>query len=118
MMNDHRPGRADSGGRTAAVGAAGSDENLELDRKMEYLVEPEEVLGVLTKGSSEKAVTRNTKYDRHGEERSSSFAPFVDGELSAEEAAFVAHRAQWIDEQGAYGHVQRTRPFDARLRLE
>jgi len=39
-----------------------------------------------------------------------SFAPFVEGELSAEEASFLDQRAQWSDEQGAYGHVQRTRP--------
>ena len=40
-----------------------------------------------------------------------SFAPFVDGDHSAEEAAFIRDRAQWSDENGAYGHVQRTRPL-------
>jgi pimeloyl-ACP methyl ester carboxylesterase len=32
-------------------------------------------------------------------------------ELSAEETSFVDQRAQWSDAQGAYGHVQRTRPL-------
>jgi pimeloyl-ACP methyl ester carboxylesterase len=40
-----------------------------------------------------------------------SFAPFVESELSAEETSFVDQRAQWSDAQGAYGHVQRTRPL-------
>jgi hypothetical protein len=40
-----------------------------------------------------------------------SYAPFVEGAPSAEEASFLRQRAQWSDEQGAYGHVQRTRPF-------
>jgi pimeloyl-ACP methyl ester carboxylesterase len=40
-----------------------------------------------------------------------SYAPFVEGAPSAEEASFIRQRAQWSDEQGAYGHVQRTRPF-------
>jgi pimeloyl-ACP methyl ester carboxylesterase len=40
-----------------------------------------------------------------------SYAPSVDGAPSAEEASFLHQRAQWIDEQGAYGHIQRTRPL-------
>ena len=40
-----------------------------------------------------------------------SYAPYVDGEPSAEEAAFLIERARWIEESGAYGHVQRTRPL-------
>jgi pimeloyl-ACP methyl ester carboxylesterase len=40
-----------------------------------------------------------------------SFAPFVEGDPSEEEAAFIRDRATWIDEHGAYGHVQRTRPL-------
>ena len=40
-----------------------------------------------------------------------SYAPFVEGAPSAEEASFLRQRAQWSDEQGAYGHVQRTRPL-------
>jgi pimeloyl-ACP methyl ester carboxylesterase len=40
-----------------------------------------------------------------------SYAPFVEGEPSAEEAAFLRERAQWADEHYAYGHVQRTRPL-------
>ncbi|HEV8578062.1 MAG TPA: alpha/beta fold hydrolase [Thermoanaerobaculia bacterium] len=40
-----------------------------------------------------------------------SYAPFVEGEPSAEEAASLRRRDRWIDEDGAYGHVQRTRPL-------
>ncbi len=40
-----------------------------------------------------------------------SYAPFVEGAPSAEEASFMLQRAQWSDDQGAYGHVQRTRPL-------
>jgi pimeloyl-ACP methyl ester carboxylesterase len=40
-----------------------------------------------------------------------SYAPHVAGAPSAEEAAFLRERARWADEQGAYGHVQRTRPL-------
>jgi pimeloyl-ACP methyl ester carboxylesterase len=40
-----------------------------------------------------------------------SYAPFVKGEPSAEEVSFLRQRAQWSDEQGAYGHLQRTRPL-------
>jgi pimeloyl-ACP methyl ester carboxylesterase len=40
-----------------------------------------------------------------------SYAPFVDGAPTDEEASFLRQRAQWSDEQGAYGHVQRTRPL-------
>jgi pimeloyl-ACP methyl ester carboxylesterase len=40
-----------------------------------------------------------------------SYAPSVDGEPSAEEAAFLIERARWIEASGAYGHVQRTRPL-------
>jgi pimeloyl-ACP methyl ester carboxylesterase len=40
-----------------------------------------------------------------------SYAPHVDGEPSAEEATFLIERARWIEDSGAYGHVQRTRPL-------
>ena len=40
-----------------------------------------------------------------------SYEPCVDGDLSAEEAAFLSERARWIEDSGAYGHVQRTRPL-------
>jgi pimeloyl-ACP methyl ester carboxylesterase len=40
-----------------------------------------------------------------------SYAPFVEGVPSAEEAAYLRQVEQWRDEQGAYGHVQRTRPL-------
>jgi pimeloyl-ACP methyl ester carboxylesterase len=40
-----------------------------------------------------------------------SYAPFVDGPVSDEEAGFLRQREQWIDQDGAYGHVQRTRPL-------
>jgi pimeloyl-ACP methyl ester carboxylesterase len=40
-----------------------------------------------------------------------SYAPFVEGEPSVEEAAFLRERERWADEDGAYGHLQRTRPL-------
>ncbi|HEX5473950.1 MAG TPA: epoxide hydrolase [Vicinamibacterales bacterium] len=40
-----------------------------------------------------------------------SYAPYVDGEPSAEEAGFLIERARWIEDSGAYGHIQRTRPL-------
>ena len=40
-----------------------------------------------------------------------SYTPFVEGEPTAEEAEFLRTRAQWVEEQGAYGHMQRTRPL-------
>lgn len=40
-----------------------------------------------------------------------SYAPFVGKPPSDEEAAFLMRRQQWGEEQGAYGHVQRTRPL-------
>lgn len=40
-----------------------------------------------------------------------SYAPFVDGAVSAEEEAFLQQRARWSAEAGAYGHVQSTRPL-------
>jgi pimeloyl-ACP methyl ester carboxylesterase len=40
-----------------------------------------------------------------------SYAPYVEGQPSAEETAFLIERARWIEESGAYGHVQRTRPL-------
>ena len=42
-----------------------------------------------------------------------SFAPYLGNgspALSAEEERFLAERARWIEEEGAYGSVQRTRP--------
>jgi pimeloyl-ACP methyl ester carboxylesterase len=40
-----------------------------------------------------------------------SYAPAVVAPLSPEEEAFLAEKATWVEEQGAYGHVQRTRPL-------
>jgi pimeloyl-ACP methyl ester carboxylesterase len=40
-----------------------------------------------------------------------SYAPYVEGEPSAEEAASLRERDRWVQEDGAYGHVQRTRPL-------
>lgn len=40
-----------------------------------------------------------------------SYAPFVAGDMTEEEASFVKVRDRWIAESGAYGHVQRTRPL-------
>lgn len=40
-----------------------------------------------------------------------SYAPFVEGAPSDEETSFLRQQAQWSDEQGAYGHIQRTRPL-------
>src|SRR5262249_57157979 len=41
-----------------------------------------------------------------------SFLPWVESEssVSSEERAFLADKAQWVEEEGAYGHVQATRP--------
>ncbi|HVP62352.1 MAG TPA: epoxide hydrolase [Myxococcaceae bacterium] len=41
-----------------------------------------------------------------------SFRPWVEGEamLSTEERAFLGDKAAWLDEEGAYGHLQATRP--------
>ncbi|HTS81960.1 MAG TPA: epoxide hydrolase [Myxococcaceae bacterium] len=41
-----------------------------------------------------------------------SFRPWVEdeGALSSEERGFLAEKALWGDEEGAYGHVQATRP--------
>ncbi len=41
-----------------------------------------------------------------------SFRPWVEGEatLSAEERGFLSDKADWSEEEGAYGHVQATRP--------
>ena len=41
----------------------------------------------------------------------SSYAPFIEGDPSDEEASFLRHREQWDDEHGAYGHIQITRPL-------
>jgi len=40
-----------------------------------------------------------------------SYAPHVDGPLDDDERAFFASRDRWVEESGAYGHVQRTRPL-------
>jgi pimeloyl-ACP methyl ester carboxylesterase len=40
-----------------------------------------------------------------------SYAPFVDGEHTDEELAFLRGKDEWAAEAGAYGHVQRTRPL-------
>ncbi len=40
-----------------------------------------------------------------------SYTPFVEGEPTEEEAAFLRDVVRWVAEQGAYGHVQRTRPL-------
>jgi pimeloyl-ACP methyl ester carboxylesterase len=40
-----------------------------------------------------------------------SYAPTIEGPLSPEEEAFLGERAEWLEDQGAYGHVQRTRPL-------
>ena len=40
-----------------------------------------------------------------------SFAPHVAAPMTTDEDAFVTAVARWRDEQGAYGHVQRTRPL-------
>jgi pimeloyl-ACP methyl ester carboxylesterase len=40
-----------------------------------------------------------------------SYAPFVDGEHTDEELAFLRRKDKWAAEAGAYGHVQRTRPL-------
>ena len=41
-----------------------------------------------------------------------SFRPWVESQtsLNAEERAFLADAARWFEEEGAYGHVQATRP--------
>ena len=41
-----------------------------------------------------------------------SFRPWVESQtsLSAEERAFIADAARWFEEEGAYGHLQATRP--------
>ena len=40
-----------------------------------------------------------------------SYQPFVEDSLSAEETSFLRQCAEWLDEEGAYGHLQRTRPL-------
>jgi len=40
-----------------------------------------------------------------------SYSPFVEGVPSAEEASHLRQQEQWREEQGAYGHVLRTRPL-------
>jgi pimeloyl-ACP methyl ester carboxylesterase len=40
-----------------------------------------------------------------------SFAPHIATPLTAEEEAFLARRDKWLEDDGAYGHVQRTRPL-------
>ncbi len=40
-----------------------------------------------------------------------SYAPFVAGELTDEERAFLRGKDEWAAEAGAYAHVQRTRPL-------
>jgi pimeloyl-ACP methyl ester carboxylesterase len=40
-----------------------------------------------------------------------SYVPFVDGEPTAEEEAFLRSRAEWLDQSGAYGRIQGTRPL-------
>jgi pimeloyl-ACP methyl ester carboxylesterase len=40
-----------------------------------------------------------------------SYAPFVDGEKTAEEEAFLRSRAEWVEQSGAYGRIQGTRPL-------
>ena len=40
-----------------------------------------------------------------------SYAAHVEGDLAPEEAAFLRARDEWSAEDGAYGHVQRTRPL-------
>ena len=40
-----------------------------------------------------------------------SYAPAVVEPLSPDEQAFLVEKAAWIDDKGAYGHVQRTRPL-------
>jgi pimeloyl-ACP methyl ester carboxylesterase len=41
-----------------------------------------------------------------------SYRPWVESEaeLTAEERGFLADKAQWSEEEGAYGHIQATRP--------
>ncbi len=40
-----------------------------------------------------------------------SYTPFVGKAPSDEEAAFLRQRDKWAEDDGAYGHVQRTRPL-------
>jgi len=40
-----------------------------------------------------------------------SFAPAVDGDVTAEERASLEERDRWVAESGAYGAIQRTRPL-------
>ena len=40
-----------------------------------------------------------------------SYTPFVEGDPSDEETAFLRRAAEWSDEEGAYSHIQRTRPL-------
>ena len=41
-----------------------------------------------------------------------SFRPWIENEaaLTDEERGFLADKAQWLEEEGAYGHIQATRP--------
>jgi pimeloyl-ACP methyl ester carboxylesterase len=41
----------------------------------------------------------------------SSYAPAVEGPLTPDEEAFLREKARWLEEQGAYGHIQRNRPL-------
>jgi pimeloyl-ACP methyl ester carboxylesterase len=40
-----------------------------------------------------------------------SYAPFLEGRMTAEEEAFVRQRDEWIERSFAYGQIQRTRPL-------
>ncbi len=40
-----------------------------------------------------------------------SYAPTVEGPLSPEEQVFLDEKATWLEEKGAYGHIQRNRPL-------
>jgi len=42
---------------------------------------------------------------------SGSYDPSAGDEITEEESAFLRSRDRWLDESGAYGHVQRTRPL-------
>ena len=43
--------------------------------------------------------------------------PFVEDPPTAEETAFLPDCARWVEEEGAYGHLQRTRPLTLAYRL-
>jgi len=40
-----------------------------------------------------------------------SYDPFAGDDITDEERSFLRNRDRWLDEAGAYGHVQRTRPL-------